>query len=144
MTEVKVMKLHPKAKLPFKATSDSCGFDLYTLKGVLLQPGQWKAVRTGLAFQLPPNYGMFLLPRSGIARRFGVNLINTPGLLDFGYNGEAILLLHNNSNKAVYIPAGWRVAQAVILPIPQVTFKLVDKLDETERGAGGFGSTGVK
>jgi dUTP pyrophosphatase len=142
--EVKVKKLHPKAKLPFKATTGSAGFDLYTLKNVLLQPGQWKAVRTGLAFQLPSGYVMFLMPRSGVARKLGINLINSVGVLDSDYRSECILLLHNNSNKAVYIPAGWRIAQAVIVKLPEIYFKEVNELDKTERGAGGFGSTGVK
>lgn len=139
---VKVKKLVPWAKLPYKATPGSKGYDLYSIQGVLLQPGERKAVRTGLAFELPNDAAMFIIPRSGLALKLGLNLANCIGLLDADFRGECKVILQNNSNRAVYVKKG-RIAQMFVTRLPEIEFIETDKLSKTERGEGGFGSTGV-
>ncbi len=97
---------------------------------------------TGIAVAIPDGYAGFVLPRSGHAMRFGISVVNSPGLIDSGYRGEISVLLINHGEDAVRFETGDRIAQLVILAVPQVEWVEVDGLDGTERGAGGFGSTG--
>lgn len=98
---------------------------------------------TGIKVAIPEGYAGFVLPRSGHAKRSGVGVVNSPGLIDSGYRGEVSVLLINHGNDPVTFRKGDRIAQLVVLPIPEVEWDEVDELDETTRGEGGFGSTGV-
>lgn len=151
---VPVKKLHPNAKVPTYATDGSAAFDLYalTVNGShhlhsLVTDGSPVLCDTGIAFELPPGYGMFILSRSGHGFRHDVRLSNCIGLLDFDYRGAAqVKLVCDQDTPDDKLPFGVspgdRIAQAVILPIPRVEFNVVDQLSETARGTGGFGSTG--
>ncbi|NNE58436.1 MAG: dUTP diphosphatase [Hellea sp.] len=109
-----------------------------------LSPGEWALVPTGLSMALPAGYEAQIRPRSGLAYKFGVTVLNTPGTIDADYRGEVKVLLINHGDAAFIINRGERIAQMVIAPITQPAFEVVDELSETARGAGGFGSTGVK
>lgn len=108
-----------------------------------LYPGDRRAVDTGIKVAIPEGYAGFVLPRSGHAKRSGVGVVNSPGLIDSGYRGEVSVLLINHGNDPVTFRKGDRIAQLVVLPIPEVEWDEVEELDETTRGEGGFGSTGV-
>lgn len=108
-----------------------------------LYPGDRRAVDTGIKVAIPEGYAGFVLPRSGHAKRSGVGVVNSPGLIDSGYRGEVSVLLINHGNDPVTFRKGDRIAQLVVLPIPEVEWDEVEELDETTRGDGGFGSTGV-
>lgn len=116
--------------------------DLYAAEDARLQPGQWKAVRTGIAVQLPPGHEGQVRPRSGLARKHGVTLLNSPGTIDPGYRGEIRVLLVNLGPQPYRISAGDRVAQLVVAKYASVRWVEVESLDASSRDAGGFGSTG--
>lgn len=133
--------------LPAYATEGAAGFDLRASlpKGpVTLHPGEWRLVPTGFAVGLPRGYEMQIRPRSGLAAKHGVGVVNGPGTVDCDYRGQVQVCLINFGKTAFEIAHGERIAQAVIAPAPQFQLVEVAELDETERGAGGFGSTGVK
>jgi dUTP pyrophosphatase len=180
---VKIKRLHPDAVIPRYAHEFDAGFDLVAIEDVVIEPGETKLVRTGLAISLPPGYELQVRPRSGISLRTKLRVVL--GTVDAGYRGEIGVIVDNiaepvytiidgelhceatfitydlNGNEyelpseiadevlpvlknTVVIPKGTRIAQAVIKPVEQAHFVEVDELDETERGAGGFGSSGVK
>ena len=151
---VNIKKLHPNAKVPTYATDGSAAFDLYalTVNGAhhlpsLVTEGNPVLCDTGIAFELPPGYGMFILPRSGHGFKFNTRLSNCIGLLDFDYRGAAQVKLvcdqdTPDDKPPLDVRPGDRIAQAVIIPVPHVDFNVVKELTETARGAGGFGSTG--
>lgn len=138
---VKIKKLDKDAKLPLKATQGSAFWDIFSLDTRYLGPGEIYDFRTGLTFEVPSGYEIEVRPRSGLAKR-GVTIINSPGTLDSDYRGELIILLVNLSGSWKLIEKGDRIAQIGVKPAPQVEFIEVDELSETERGKGGFGSTG--
>ena len=154
--QVNIKKLHPNAKVPTYSTDGSAAFDLYalTVNGShqlrsLVTEGYPVLCDTGIAFELPPGYGMFILSRSGQGFKFDTRLSNCIGLLDFDYRGAAQVKLVCDQDvpddKPPFdVAPGDRIAQAVILPIPRVEFSVVDQLSETARGTSGFGSTGSK
>jgi dUTP pyrophosphatase len=107
-----------------------------------MQPGERVAVPTGLAVAIPEGFAGLVLPRSGHAKRFGVGVVNGPGLIDAGYRGEVSVLLINHGSETVEFKKGERIAQLAVVPVAVVEWVEVDSLDETSRGAGGFGSTG--
>ena len=114
------------------------------LEHITLQPGQRAMVPTGIAIAIPQGYAGFVQPRSGLAAKQGITIVNTPGLIDSGYRGEVkVILLNTDSANAVQLARGERIAQLVIQAVPIVTLEEVDELGSTERGAGGFGSSGV-
>ena len=135
-----------KNKLPEYATKGSAGCDLRAnLDGVVvLNPGERKLIGTGLYIELPEGYEAQIRPRSGIAIKFGVTCVNSPGTIDSDYRGEVGVELINLGNASVKIKNGDRIAQMVISRYSQAEFTVVTKLSETERGAGGYGHTGVK
>ena len=145
MIDVPVLRLDPDLPLPAYARVGDAGCDLLARSDVLLPPaGGRAAVPTGLALAIPPGHGGFVLPRSGLGLKHGVTMVNTPGLIDPGYRGEVrVLLLNTDPTEAYQVRRGDRIAQLVILRVEQVRFAAVDALDETERGAGGFGSSGT-
>lgn len=123
-------------------SAEDAGMDLYAAEDARLQPGQWKAVRTGIAVQLPPGYEGQVRPRSGLASKHGVTLLNAPGTIDPGYRGEIRVLLVNLGPLPYRVSAGDRVAQLVVAKYASVRWVEVESLDASSRDAGGFGSTG--
>lgn len=142
-TELQVKRLEPGARLPTRAHADDAGLDLHALESVTIDPGRRATVRTGIAVAIPHGYAGLVLPRSGLAARHGIALVNAPGLIDAGYRGELrVLLLNTDVDAPFTLAAGDRVAQLVLIAVALPVAVAVDQLDETERGSGGFGSTG--
>jgi len=142
-----VKKLLPEATVPKYHTVQSSGFDLASAEKVLIKPLEQAVVRTGLAFNIPPNYEMQIRPRSGLAAKYNITITNSPGTIDADYLDEVKIILFNLSkDKAFYINIGDRIAQAVLTPVQQALIVEVVEFDEEtkkkDRG-GGFGSTGV-
>jgi len=128
--------------LPAYARPDDAGLDLHAAEPVTLAPGARALVPTGIALAIPPGFAGLVLPRSGLALRHGVTILNTPGLIDAGYRGEVKVLLVNLGDAPVTLVRGDRIAQLVVQPVVQVTLAPVTELPPSERGEGGFGSTG--
>ena len=144
MLDVPVVALDPDLPLPSYAKEGDAGADLVAREGVVLQAGGGRAaVPTGIALALPDGYGGFVQPRSGLARKHGVTMVNAPGLIDSGYRGEVHVLLINTDPSADYeVQRGDRIAQLVIQRVEQAAFRVVDELPDSDRGAGGFGHSG--
>lgn len=143
---MKFKKLYSDVKTPKYATSGSAAFDLaaYLKEDVYLHPGETKMIGTGLSFEPDEFNAVFLLPRSGLGHKHGIVLGNLVGLCDMDYTGEYMISLwnRNTEGQAFKISNGDRIAQAVVVPVITATFEEVSELSETERGQGGFGSTG--
>ncbi len=140
---LRVRRLDPRAVLPARAHPGDAGLDLRALEPVTLAPGARAKVRTGLAVALPPGHAGLVLPRSGLAARHGVTVVNAPGLVDEGYRGELqVLLLNTDPAEPFSAAAGDRIAQLVVVALPAVEVVEGD-LDDTARGQGGFGSSGL-
>ncbi len=137
--------LQDGASLPQYQTEEAAGADLraWLAEPCTLQPMERKLISTGLAVELPKGYEMQIRPRSGLALKHGVTVLNTPGTVDSDYRGELKVLLINLSSEPFTVNTGDRVAQAVIAPVVQATFTIKDALSETTRGTGGYGSTGI-
>jgi dUTP pyrophosphatase len=142
--QVKIQRLSKSVPVPAKATKDAAGFDLSSSIDVVIAPNTWTLVPTGLKVAIDPGYEMQIRSRSGLAYKKGVVVLNSPGTIDADYRGEVGVILFNNGENDFVIARGDRIAQAVIAMVPEVNFVEVDSLDETDRGEGGFGSTGVK
>ena len=141
--ELQVMRVDPRATLPSRAYDGDAGLDLYALDPCRLGPGERASVRTGVAVAIPPGHAGLVLPRSGLAARHGVALVNAPGLIDAGYRGELrVLLLNTDRTEAVALQAGDRIAQLVLVAVRLPAVIEVAELPASERGAGGFGSSG--
>lgn len=141
---IEVQRLDQGLPLPAYAHGGDAGLDLYAAETVALTPGARAAVRTGLAVAIPPGCAGFVLPRSGLALRHGLSLVNTPGLIDAGYRGEIrIVLINHDRDATVTITRGDRIAQLVIQRIESAELIEVPNLSDTPRGTGGFGSTGA-
>lgn len=167
MVPVKIKKLHPDAVIPKYARELDAGFDLVAVEDTLIAPGESAKIRTGLAIALPPGYELQVRPRSGVGANTKLRISNSPGTVDAGYRGEICVLLDNISQHPLpsyiapllingknargekvdsghyIIRKGDRIAQGVLAAVPIAQFEVVDELDETERGDGGFGSSGV-
>jgi dUTP pyrophosphatase len=135
--------LNNGAPVPFYATNGAVGFDIACREYFTLHEGEKKLVPTGLFLAIPEGYEMQIRPRSGLALRHGVTVLNSPATIDTDYRGEIGVLLINHGNADIHFHAGDRIAQGVITPVTRATFEIVDTLEKTERGNGGFGSTGV-
>ena len=147
MDTLKIKKLRENAKIPFRATPGSAGMDLYACidEPVTLGPGEKAVIPTGIAIALPgPELGAFIFARSGLAIKHGIGLLNSVGVIDSDYRGEICIGVINQLQEAYTITPDERIAQMVIMPVSLISPVEVDELDETERGAGGFGSTGKK
>lgn len=141
---VAIKRLDPVIPLPAYAYEGDAGLDLRASESVDLAPYERKLVGTGLAIALPDGYAGFVQPRSGLAIKQGLSLVNTPGLIDAHYRGELkVILINLDAHDTIHIERGDRIAQLVIQQVPVVQLHEVDELDETDRGAGGFGSSGV-
>lgn len=142
---VPIKKLSPEALIPSYAYEGDAGFDLRSIETVVLQPFERALISTGLAIALPDGYAGFVQPRSGMAIKKGLSILNTPGLIDAHYRGELkIIAINLDPHEPIVIEKGDRIAQLVIQAVPSVTLLEVDELDETDRGEGGFGSSGSK
>lgn len=135
-------RLDPGVSAPTQAHIGDAAFDLQTRIEVVLGPGEWTAVPTGIAVAIPEGHAGLVLPRSGHARRFGVGVVNGPGLIDAGYRGEVAVVLINHGPDEVRFHRGERIAQLAVVPVAEVEWNEVERLEDTERGRGGFGSTG--
>lgn len=141
--KLKVRRINPSASLPEYATSGSAGLDIRSAEDAVIEPGKWKAVKTGIAVEIPPGYEAQLRPRSGLALS-GITVLNTPGTIDSDYRGEVKVILINFLDEPLNIRTGDRIAQMVIAKVERVEVEEVKELSKTERGEGGFGSTGTR
>jgi dUTP pyrophosphatase len=141
--DLRFVKLNERATLPTRAHDSDAGLDLYAAESARLAPGARVSVGTGLAVQIPDGIGGLVLPRSGLAIKHGVTLVNSPGLIDPGYRGEVrVLLLNTDRTVEFQISPGDRIAQLLLVPVAHANPMHADALDESTRGQGGFGSTG--
>ncbi|MEO0949313.1 MAG: dUTP diphosphatase [Cyanobacteria bacterium J06641_5] len=141
--KLKVTRLHSSATLPTYQHATDAGLDLTAVEEVDILPGESKLVRTGLAIELPPNTEAQVRPRSGLALKHQITVLNSPGTIDAGYRGEIGIVLINHGEHAFHVTVGMRIAQMVIAPVTRVSIEEVVELAESDRGAGGFGSTGT-
>ena len=144
MTALRVKRLDPAAILPTRAHPGDAGLDLYALEGQELDAGARASVRTGISVEIPDGQAGLVLPRSGLAARHGIALVNAPGLIDSGYRGELqVLLLNTDRDHAYTVARGDRIAQLLLVDVHSPEVDEVDELGVTVRGAGGFGSSGA-
>ena len=136
-------KVHPDAVLPSYAHPSDAGMDVRSVQDLTIAPGKRALVPTGLVMLLPPMYEAQVRPRSGLALKSGVTVLNTPGTIDSGYRGEVGVILVNFGDEDFLVKKGDKIAQIVIAPVTQPEIVETTEVDETDRGAGGFGSTGV-
>jgi dUTP pyrophosphatase len=142
LIELPIQRLRKEAVVPERAYTGDAGLDLAACERVELAPGERALVGTGLAVAIPEGYAGFVQPRSGLAARHGLSIVNSPGLVDAGYRGELrVILLNTDSSEPVVVEPGMRIAQLVVLPIPELELVEVDELPASERGVRGFGSS---
>lgn len=136
--------LHHAARLPLRAHADDAGADLFAVEAVTIPAGERRDVGTGIALAIPEGYAGLVLPRSGLAFRHGLMVVNAPGLIDAGYRGEVRVCLFNSGPEAFTIEPGDRIAQLLIQAVATPTFRAEEALPASVRGADGFGSTGLR
>jgi dUTP pyrophosphatase len=142
MIEVAIRRLRDDAVLPSRAYDGDAGLDLAACDEITLEPGERAVVGTGVAIELPDGYAGFVQPRSGLAARHGIGIVNAPGLIDSGYRGEIrVVLLNTDLRDPFTVVPGMRIAQLVIAPVASVRVQEVEELTASERGAAGFGSS---
>ena len=146
MTEILIKKLSKDVSLPKYETEGSSGLDLAANidKQIKISPGKTQIIPTGLAVAIPKNFEIQIRPRSGLAAKNQISVLNTPGTIDADYRGELKVILINLSDKVFVVEKGLRIAQMVLSPVIKAKLKEVTELENTERGSGGFGSTGIK
>jgi len=146
MTEILIKRLSKDVALPKYETEGSSGLDLsaYTDNQIKILPGKSEIISTGLAVAIPKNFEIQIRPRSGLAAKNQISVLNTPGTIDADYRGELKVILINLSDKIFVVEKGLRIAQMVVCPVVRAKLKEVETLNDTKRGSGGFGSTGVK
>ena len=145
MTTLQIQRLRPSATLPQQATAFAAGFDFCADLDLpmTLAPGAFALIPTGLAMALPPGFEGQVRPRSGLAAKHGVTVLNSPGTIDADYRGEVKVILINHGTAPFVVEHGMRIAQLVVAQVAQISVEVVSALDETSRGTGGFGSTGT-
>jgi dUTP diphosphatase len=144
LIEIAFRRLRDDAVLPSRAYAGDAGLDLVACETLELGAGERAVVHTGVAVAIPPGYAGFVQPRSGLARRHGISIVNTPGLIDSGYRGELeVTLLNTDRAHSFTVEPGMRVAQLVVLPVPEIELVEVDELPLSDRGTAGFGSSGA-
>ena len=142
MIELAIRRLREDAALPGRAYSGDAGLDLAACERVELGPGERAVVGTGLAVAIPEGYAGFVQPRSGLASRHGISVVNAPGLIDSGYRGEVrVVLLNTDRREAFVVEPGMRIAQLVVLAVPELELVETEELPESQRGVRGFGSS---
>lgn len=141
---VKIKRLDPQVEIPSYSRAGDAGMDLHAAEDAVLAPFERKLIPCGFALALPSGYGAFVLPRSGLAACHGISIVNAPGLIDSNYRGEIkVVLVNLDPRESFEVKRNDRIAQMLIMPVPPVAFEICDDLDETERGAAGFGSSGL-
>lgn len=141
---LRFVRLDERARIPTRAHDGDAGMDLYALDEHLLDPGARASVATGIAVEIPPGHAGLVLPRSGLAVRHGISVVNAPGLIDAGYRGELrVLLLNTDRRERFQVQAGARIAQLVVVAVAAAEPLEVDALSGSQRGEGGFGSSGA-
>jgi dUTP pyrophosphatase len=141
--ELQITRLRDDAVLPARAYVGDAGLDLAACERHELGPGERALVGTGLAVAIPQGHAGFVAPRSGLAVEHGITIVNAPGIVDSGYRGELRVILHNTDRRETFVvEPGMRIAQLLVVPVPEVTLVEVDALSASERGEGGFGSSG--
>lgn len=142
---VQIKRLTETAIVPTYGSRDAAGFDLHAdiPHGTVIGPGEWKLFKTGVAIALPAHLALFICPRSGLSAKSGITVHNGPGVIDADYRGDIGVILHNTTHQQFVVKPGDRIAQGVIVPVFQAVFDVVEELGDTDRGTGGFGSTGV-
>ncbi len=144
MIEVSFTRLREDAVAPSRAYAGDAGLDLAACERHEIAPGERALVGTGIAVAIPDGHAGFVTPRSGLAARNGITIVNTPGLVDSGYRGELRVILHNTDPRESFVvEPGMRIAQLVVMPVPHAELREVEALPASERGAGGFGSSGT-
>ncbi|HST26358.1 MAG TPA: dUTP diphosphatase [Gaiellaceae bacterium] len=144
MSELAVQRLRADAVLPERAYPGDAGLDLVACERVVIAPGDRAVVGTGIAVAIPEEYAGLVVPRSGLAARHGITIVNAPGLVDSGYRGEVRVVLANTDAEAAFtVEPGMRIAQLVLVPVTLLDPVAVDELPETQRGVAGFGSSGA-
>ena len=142
--QVAIARLHPEARVPSAAYAGDAGLDLASVERATLRPGQRRTIPTGLAVAIPAGHAGFVQPRSGLADKHGITVVNSPGLIDAGYRGELrVVLLNTDPDHDFTIEVGDRIAQLVIMALPPVELVEVEQLPTSERAARGFGSSAV-
>ena len=142
MIELEILRLRDDAVVPERAYAGDAGLDLSTCERIELPPSERIVAPTGLAVAIPEGYAGFVQPRSGLAARSGITVVNSPGLIDSGYRGEIRVVLLNTDRERTFVAeAGDRIAQLVVLPVPELGVREVDELPVSERGVRGFGSS---
>ena len=146
MIEVLIKRLSKNIELPKYETNGSSGMDLTANieKQIKIEPGKTSIIPTGISVSIPKNFEIQIRPRSGLAAKNQISVLNSPGTIDADYRGEIKVILINLSNTTFVVERGARIAQMVLCPIVKAKFKEIDNLDNTDRGTGGFGSTGLK
>ena len=141
--KLSIRRIDPAAQMPTYAHPGDAGMDVRSIEELTLEPGARALVHTGLVFQLPPDAEAQVRPRSGLALKYGVTVLNSPGTIDAGYRGEVGVILVNLGQQPFRIEKGMKIAQVVVSRVEQAEIVDVQETDETDRGSGGFGSTGV-
>ncbi|MDB1948334.1 dUTP diphosphatase [Clostridium tertium] len=142
--KLKVQKIHNEAIIPNYAHKGDAGLDLYSVKEVKINPSETALIKTGIKIELPPQTEAQVRPRSGLALKHGITVLNTPGTIDEGYRGEVGVVLINHGRETFIVEKGMKIAQMVVKPVWYVEVDEVEELSETERAEGGFGSTGKR
>ena len=142
--DVKIKRIHPDAKLPLQANPGDAGMDLYSIEAVEIPAGEAKLIKTGLQIELPKGTEAQVRPRSGLALKHSVTVLNSPGTIDEGYRGEIGVILINHGKETFHVEPAMRIAQMVIAHVPTVQLTEVEVLSETVRGTSGFGASGTK
>lgn len=140
---VKILKLVDSAILPMYAHEGDAGLDLFSIEAKEIFPGRTALVRTGIAIELPMGTEAQVRPRSGLALKHSITVLNTPGTIDAGYRGEIGVVLINHGQQLFHVEPGMKIAQMVIAPVLHATLEQVDQLSDSHRGVGGYGSTGI-
>lgn len=138
-----INRINTDAKLPLKAHATDAGFDLFSNEQVTIPSGEYKLIKTGISIELPPNTEAQIRPRSGLALKYGITVLNSPGTIDEGYRGEIGVILINHSKSNFVVEKYMKIAQMVIAPVIQVEIKETTLLSGSDRGNDGFGSTGI-
>jgi len=140
--KVGIKKLHPEAIIPKYAHKGDAGMDLHSIEDIVLQPNKVTSVKTGLSVEIPEGYEIQVRPRSGLAFKYGITIVNTPGTIDAGYRGEIVGIMINHGEQPYPIKKGERIGQLVLKKVEYMEFEVKEELSESSRGEGGLGSTG--
>ena len=142
--ELKVKKIHPEAQLPFRANEGDAGLDIFSVEEKMIKSGETTLVSTGIVLELPKGTEAQVRPRSGLALKHAVTVLNSPGTIDEGYRGEVKVILINHGKEDFLVEKHMRIAQMVIAPVARVSVVSIEEVSESDRGSGGFGSSGLK